>query len=194
MHVTSKKIGILILAAVVTPLLASLYGIVLDEGMYSISSEYYTKFKFPEYGIGSSTPLREGLAYVGWTSTWWTGLIIGVVLGATGLIHKESRMLKAVSESIFLNFGIAFMIGVSGLAVGGVFLPHGAGMWNLPDGLHHPKDFIAVEFMHAFGYVGGIVGLAAGIIYQIRQKRRLLKSDNSPSGHHKVHGHGRLAA
>lgn len=177
---TSKKIGILALTILVTPILAGLYGIACNEVAYSLSSEYYTKFKFLQYDLDPSDP-HIAILYVGWVSTWWTGLVIGIVLGGVGLIHKEKQMLKAVSESILLTLVIAFGIGILGLAIGGLFLPHGTGAWNLPEHLDNKKDFIAVGFMHSFGYVGGIIGLAASIIYQIRQKRRVQSKGYQPS-------------
>jgi hypothetical protein len=102
-------------------------------------------------------------------------------------------MLKALSESIMLTFLIAFGVGISGLAIGGVFLSHNVTSWNLPDHLHNKRDFLAVSFMHSFGYAGGLIGMAAGIIYQIRQKRRL---QGTPYPHLDEHDevHSRSAA
>jgi hypothetical protein len=189
---TSKKIGILILTAVITPILAGLFGMATNEVAFMLSPEYYTRYKLLQYGFDTSDP-HTAILYIGWTTTWWTGLVIGLVLGAASLIHRENKMLKALSESIMLTFLIAFGVGMSGLAIGGVFLSHNISSWNLPDHLQHKRDFIAVSFMHSFGYAGGLIGMAAGIIYQIRQKRRL---QGTPYPHADDHDavHSRSAA
>ncbi|WP_271785384.1 hypothetical protein [Aquimarina algiphila] len=47
-----KKIGILILTLITLPLIAGVYGILHDQISFSISPEYFTKFKFPQFQIG----------------------------------------------------------------------------------------------------------------------------------------------
>jgi hypothetical protein len=172
--VTQKKVGILILTVLITPVLAGIYGIVHDELMYSISPEYFTKYKFPKFGIDPNFSDRSALLLSGWVSTWWAGLVIGIVLGSVGLMHRTPRMMKIIGESIMLAFVIVFIVELIGLAFGGLFLPASyVGDIILPDPLNNRKDFMAVATMHSFSHVGGIVGLAAGILYQIRQRRRV---------------------
>jgi len=171
--IVPKKIVILILTVLITPILAGVYGIIHDELIYSISPEYFTKLKFPQFGIDPDFSDRSGLLLSGWLSTWWAGLVIGIVLGSVGLMHRTPRMLKIISESILLAFVIVFIVELIGLAFGGLFLPERSAGIILSESLNNKKDFIAVTTMHGFSHVGGIAGLVAGILFQIRQRRRV---------------------
>lgn len=102
-----NKFVAFLLILIIAPILASLYGVIHDQLTYSISEEYYTKFKFVQFGlenwgigrnVGTLTaPIiqlnnpRMGAAIVGVLATWWVGLIIGVFLGLIGLIHKSGN-------------------------------------------------------------------------------------------------------
>lgn len=87
------KISALLVIILVTPILAGIYGVLHDQLTYTISPEYYTKFKFYRFGLAEEGetyryPERLGAALVGFLATWWTGIPIGIILGLTGLIHN----------------------------------------------------------------------------------------------------------
>lgn len=46
-----KKFLILILIILIAPIIGGLYGILHDQLTYTISPEYYTKFKFYQFGL-----------------------------------------------------------------------------------------------------------------------------------------------
>jgi len=167
-----KKFGILVLTIIITPVIAGIYGILHDQLTYSISSEYFTKFKFIQFHIALALPYRIGVIMVGWSATWWTGIFIGIGHGLTGLIHKDHRtMIKMVSKAILITLTVTFLTGLIGLAYGALFLAKVGVDWRLPVNLVDKESFIAVGSMHNFSYLGGLFGLVAGIIYQIRKKR-----------------------
>jgi hypothetical protein len=174
-----KKSGILIMTILLTPVLAGIYGIIHDQLTYSISYEYYTKFKFIQFelwdGDGEAilTNPRLSVAIVGFMATWWTGIFIGIALGMTGLIHKDYKtMLKNICKSIVVTLIIAFITGLLGLAYGKFYLAKIGVDWFLPLNLVEKGNFIAVGSMHNFSYIGGFIGLIAGIIYQIKLKHK----------------------
>lgn len=149
-----------------------------DQLTYSISPEYYTKFKFYQFGL-----MREGkeaifpnprieVSIVGFLATWWMGLPIGVTLGLVGLVHKDQRqMFKVTIQSILITVIITLVFGLLGLAYGKFYLANKGVSWWIPENLIDTESFIAVGSMHNFGYVGGIVGLLVGVIYSLRQKK-----------------------
>lgn len=184
-----KKVIALILILIIAPILGGVYGIIHDQITYSISEEYYTKFKFIQFGLenwglgqnigtGKAPEIklnnpRFGAAIVGTLATWWVGLIIGIFLGLIGLIHRNGKeMLKATSKSIVLTTGIALLIGLIGLLYGKIFLVENPPNWFLPDNLIERGKFIMVGSMHNFSYLGGLIGLIFGIIFSVRQKRK----------------------
>lgn len=160
-----------------TPIIAGLYGILHDQITYTISPEYYTKFKFYQFGLkdGGTEAIfpnpRIEVAIVGFLATWWVGLPIGIILGLIGLIHKNAKQMAVVTKrAIFVTIGVAFICGLVGLAYGEFYLTNKSPDWWFPENLNDKDNFIAVGSMHNFSYLGGLIGLIAGVIYSIRYK------------------------
>jgi hypothetical protein len=173
-----KKILILLLIIVITPIIGGIYGIVHDQLTYTISNEYYTKFKFIQFGladIGNEAILpnpRLSVAAVGFLATWWMGIPIGIILGLTGLIHKDYKQMFWVTiKAIIATLIIAFITGFVGLVYGKFYLSTVGVDWWLPEKLIDKANFISVGSMHNFSYLGGLTGLIAGIIYSVREKK-----------------------
>lgn len=173
-----KKILILFLIIAIAPLIAGLYGILNDQLTYTLSREYYTKFKFYQFGLmdtGNEAIFpnpRLQASIVGFLATWWVGIPIGIVLGLIGLIHKGyKRMFIITMKAMLVTILVAFITGLIGLAYGKLYLADTGINWWFPENLTDKKNFIAVGSMHNFSYIGGLVGLIAGIIYSICQKK-----------------------
>ncbi|MGI9526329.1 MAG: hypothetical protein ACR2MS_04370 [Weeksellaceae bacterium] len=184
-----NKTTALLLILIIAPILGGIYGVIHDQITYSISEEYYTKFKFIQFGLENwesgqnigtgKTPEiildnpRIGAAIVGILATWWVGLIIGVFLGLIGLIHRNGKeMFIVTAKAIALTTGIALLTGLIGLLYGKVFLVENPPNWFLPDNLIDRGHFIMVGSMHNFSYLGGLIGLIVGIGFSMRQKRK----------------------
>lgn len=175
-----KKLLILLLIIAIAPLLGGIYGILHDQLTYTISPEYYTKFKFYQFGLmdlGNEAIFpnpRVEVSVVGFMATWWMGLPIGLILGLVGLIHKESKqMFRVTMKAIILTVIVAFITGLFGLAYGKFYLAEKGVGWWMPNNLIDTKNFITVGSMHNFSYLGGLIGLIAGIIYSIKQKNKI---------------------
>ena len=173
-----RKLIILLLVLLLTPLIAGIYGILHDEFTYTICHEYYTKFKFYQFGLvdmGKEAILpnpRIGVAEVGFMATWWTGVIIGIGHGLTGLIQKNNKaMLRVVARATLITLVVTAIIGPIGLAYGKFYLSKTQVNWWFPDNLVDKAGFITVGSMHNFSYLGGVIGLVAGMAYQVVQAR-----------------------
>jgi hypothetical protein len=181
-----KKFLILLLVIVLALLIAGLYGIVHDQITYTISHEYYTKFKFYQFGLmdmGNEAIFpnpRIEVSAVGFLATWWMGIPIGIILGIVGLILKDyKQMFKVLMKSTLITLIVAFLTGLTGLAYGKFYLVNTDLNWWFPDNLIDKKSFIMVGSMHNFSYIGGLTGMIAGIIYIIRQNHKLRQSNNN---------------
>jgi hypothetical protein len=172
----------LIILIIVSCLLAGLYGILHDQLTYTISEEYYTKFKFYQFGfmdVGNEAIFpnpRIQVSAVGLLATWWMGIPIGIILGLVGLIHKDWRtMFKVTFKAFLVTILIAFVTGLLGLAYGHFYLADSLkveeGNWYIPDNLVKLENFIKVGSMHNFSYAGGLAGLIGGLVYSIAHWR-----------------------
>jgi len=164
---------IIILSAII----GGLYGILNDQITYTISPEYYTKFKFYQFGLmdlGNEAIFpnpRVQVSFVGVMATWWAGLGIGIVLALVGLIHKNyKQMFCIIMKSIGVAVIVAFLIGLIGFLYGKFYLSNEELCWYFPENLIDKKNFIAVGSMHNFSYIGGLIGMIVGICYSVYKK------------------------
>lgn len=175
-----KRKLLLLLIIGLGPIIGGLYGIIHDQLTYTISPEYYTKFKFYQFGlmdIGNEaifTNPRLEVSAVGFMATWWMGLPIGLILGLVGLTIKDNNnFFLTVFKAFILTTIVAFATGLIGLVYGKLHLAETGVNWWLPDNLIDKKNFIAVGSMHNFSYIGGLIGLIAGTIYILRKRKKL---------------------
>ena len=158
-------------------IIASLYGIVHDQLTYAISPEYYTKFKFIQFGLGNEGAVaarpRLMAILVGIMATWWMGLIIGTILSLFALTFKDGKIMFSVTlRAMLLTIIIAFTTGLAGLVLGYISLSLDDRIQFYPYKVYDPVAFEAVGTMHNFSYAGGIIGLLAGIVYIRLQKKK----------------------
>lgn len=176
-----KKFGIYILMCIPAAVLAGIYGIIHNQISYTISSEYFTHFKFIQFNVpwAYSYP-RLGAAYVGFLATWWMGILVFIPLGWFGFIFPNTQQMAIQLMRAFLVVAAtALSTGLLGLAyayfqVNSTSIHHYV-HW-LRDGISHPIPFIRVGFMHNCSYFGGVTGLLAGIVYLLIAKVRCSKN------------------
>lgn len=179
-----KKLLTFVLLVVISSLLGGAYGILHDQLTYSIAPEYYTKFKFYQFGFieeGYEANLSNPRVYVsvvGFLATWWMGLFIGSFLALIGFIHSGwNQMFTITLKAFLLTMLLAFVTGLVGLMYGHFFLAdlpkEEFSHWYIPDNLTDFKNFIKVGSMHNFSYLGGVMGLVVGMVYSILQKPTL---------------------
>lgn len=172
-----KKTGILFLAIVLSTVIAALYGAIHDQITYSISSEYFTVFKFDQFGFsdwGNNNP-RMTTALIGVLATWWFGLFIGIFQGLVGLIHQNHRiMFKYVMNAIFITLGVTLLFGIFGY-VAGLLDTETYQDCCFPYDIKDGKNFKIVGSIHNYGYAGGEIGALIGVAYQIIMKKKNAK-------------------
>src|SRR6266571_2624158 len=115
-----KKLLIYVLLVVLAVLLAAFYGIIHNQISYSVSSEYFTKFKFRQFGfVDTPLPERVRALMVGFLASWWMGIPIGLLVGAAGFMHRGPRRMFKVS---LWSFGVVAVVtllfGLCGLFYG----------------------------------------------------------------------------
>jgi len=175
-----------LLIIIIAPIIGGLYGIIHDQFTYTLSHEYFTKFKFYQFELmetGNEAIFpnpRLQVAIIGWRATWWMGIPIGLILGFEGFGNIDAKsMLKITIKSLFLNVLVVFIIGLIGLAYGYLVLSKQPlsyfESWYIPTNVNNPRTFINVSAMHNFSYIGGILGLIVAITYSTILRRKSIK-------------------
>jgi hypothetical protein len=168
-----RKFGVFAATTFIAILLSGLYGIIHDQVTYSISPEYFTKFKYRQFGLD---PARLGghrptVGLIGFLATWWLGIFIGILLGLTGLIfHHHKIMRRAIMNGIRVIFVTAILFAVIGFLWGKYYVVKTDMNWSLPDGLIDKNRFIIVGSIHNFSYLGAVAGILLAIIYMVRRR------------------------
>jgi len=180
-----KKSLTLLITLIALPIIGGVYGIIHDQFTYTISHEYFTKFKFYQFGladVGNEAILpnpRLSVAIVGFLATWWVGIIIAIGLCLTGLLQQDhKRMVSTIIKATLITLSTTAITGLIGLAYGNLYLTKTGVDWWLPDNLVDRNAFITVGSMHNFSYLGGAIGLVIGIIYQIAKAVKNKKERN----------------
>jgi ABC-type proline/glycine betaine transport system permease subunit len=115
-----KRIGIFLLFLPLAMPLAGLFGIMHDEISYSVSTEYFTKFKFIEFRLlDTNLPDHFRTGEVGFLASWWMGIPLGILCGLPGFLQRSpSLMLRALIWSLPVIATFTLAIALAGLAYG----------------------------------------------------------------------------
>ncbi len=161
-------------------LAAGIFGALHDQISYTVSSEYFTKFKFPQFNLlDADIPERVRAAQVGFFASWSMGITVGLLTGVAGFIHPHAaQMRKALLLSLALMAGITLLCALAGLAVGffsttvlDLSRYTGTG-WFIPEGLEQPRRFVCAGYMHNAAYLGGVVAVPFAWMFHFRYRSR----------------------
>jgi len=109
---------------------------------------------------------------IGTWATWWFGLLIGLIHGIVGLFQSTTKIMwKSAFGATIRTQLIAIGFGIIGILVGKFIISNLNTNWNLPADLTDQKRFLTAGTMHNFSYLGVIIGLIYGIIYQLKIKK-----------------------
>ncbi|MEZ5325729.1 MAG: hypothetical protein R3F19_11785 [Verrucomicrobiales bacterium] len=158
-------------------LISGAYGAIHDQISFTVSSEYFTKFKYQQFGfVGSPLPDRAKVAVIGFLASWWMGIPIGGLVGAFGFLHRPaSAMFVKTLRALGIVAIVALLGGLGGLTYGWFFASHEVADysgWFLPEDLVSARNFLSVGHMHNCSYLGGGIGLFVGIAMQCLQRSK----------------------
>jgi len=168
-----KKFLVYLLLIFLAMVFAGLYGMIHDQISYTVSSEYFTKFKFTRFGLdGSQLPDRIKAAIVGFLASWWMGVPIGLIVGGCGFVHPGARRMFMVTLWSFLVvIGFTLVFGLCGLLYGWIQTREinlaDYNGWYIPAGLVDLRRFLCVGYMHNSSYLGGVLAIFAAAVFHI---------------------------
>jgi len=152
-------------------LLSGIYGAIHNQISYSVSPEYFTKFKFEQFELAPTLWNRQGASIVGWRASWWMGLVIGAFLIPFGLLIRQTStyflfMLRAfvivlVTSTCFAIVALVVSKLMAGHAEMGELNFRGNQILN-------PVAFLVAGTMHTASYLGGLVGMLIGMASILR--------------------------
>ncbi len=178
---TAQKFGVLGAIVVLACAGSGLFGMLHNQVSYTVSPEYFSRFKFLQFGLlDPSVPERARAALIGFLASWWMGLPGGLFLGASAFVFPAAQMFGAAARAL-----------VAALFTAALF-PLGALLWSLiwdpasvplrpgyaRPSVTNPIAFERAGAMHRAAYFGGVFGLAAGRFWMMRRRRASQRSQS----------------
>lgn len=177
-----RKIAVFVAFLMFSLFASGLLGVAHDQISYTVSNEYFTKFKFIQFHLlDSGVPERIRAAQVGFFSSWWMGLPLGLLAGAAGFIHTSaSQMRRALFLSLPVIVGFTLAFALLGLAYGAVQTVNlelaNYAAWFVPQGLEQPRRFICAGYMHNAAYLGGVAAIPASWLFHVWYRRHAARA------------------
>ena len=177
-----RKILTIFLVAAMASVIAGIYGVINDQITFSISSEYYTKYRFLQYNLvqveGDSRIIypRILVVLVTFLSTWWFPLISGLIIIIFNLIQNTWKMLLKTSVlAMLISILITVFSAIIGFMLGSLIirkLPkyYFADWCFIPDKLNDYENYITAGTMDVFNSFGGFLGLIVAIFYSYKKR------------------------
>jgi hypothetical protein len=172
-----KKLLIHLALIILGTLIAGVYGMLHDQVSYTVSPEYFTKFKYIQFGMDHLEG-RMGASLIGLLATWWVGFYGAIILGLVGWRFPSAKiMFIETLKSIGLALFLALVIGLLGLLVGFLISPsmvqRNESLGLVPEEVVEVRHFLVVGVMHNFSYLGGLIGLLIGSIRLWRKSKKM---------------------
>jgi hypothetical protein len=175
---------IMALIAVAGSLLAGLYGAAHDQLSYTLSPEYFTKLKAPQFWYADfGWPPRVFAAEVGFLAGWGVGLIAGWFLARIGLARLPDDVRRAATIRAFaIVAGLTLLGGGAGLLLGYWRTRSSLEAWaeyQTDLQLEDLRGFVLVAYLHAGSYAGALLGAlgAAWNVWRQCRARQLSAAD-----------------
>lgn len=166
----------LLVSTLIGSVIAGLYGVLHDQLTFTISPEYFRKFKFNQFahadlGLGD----RIFVSTIGILATWWLGAIAGWFLARRALSNRSGgSAYRQIRSGILVMLTVVFLSGCLGYLWGiGRGLTADDSAWDAALNeiqIQDKKAFIRVAFIHNFGYLGGLVGLLFALVRHPKQQ------------------------
>lgn len=171
---------VLVVLAIMSVMIAGVYGALHNQLSYSVGSSYFHDFKFAQFGISTDWQNRFGASLVGWRASWWMGLLVGLPAFLLGyvILRNPQRFLAAGVTSVAAVICCVLLFSMGGLILGMIAPQHAANL-PLPAGITDTESFLRAALMHEASYYGGFVGVLVALwpIWQARKAERFMEED-----------------
>jgi hypothetical protein len=175
--IDGREIAVIFATMAAGCIAAGLYGMLHNQISYTVGPEYFTRFKFAQFGFEGmvAVPDRARAAMVGFLASWWMGIPIGLLVVLPGLRHGDwRRMMKDAFASFAIVIGVAMLSGLCGLLFGYLRTAHLKPAlysdWYVPNHVVHLRRFLCAGYMHNSSYLGGVLGIPAAWLFQFSRK------------------------
>lgn len=167
-RIARRDLGRMAGITLVGALVAGLYGVLHDQVTYTISEEYFTRFKFYQFAYAEPESRFPGV---------FAGIIAWSMARVSLLQGCKLPSLRDFASAFVIVFSVSFLIACLGYLYGQWRRRTGYGSgwleWMDAMTVQDFDAFMTAGYIHNSSYLGGVVGTLVAIIFlrSRRQKR-----------------------
>lgn len=169
-----KKLAVFVLLLGLAIAAAGVFGALHNQVSYSIGPSYFHDLKFKQFAIAPDLHNRLGAAQVGWFASWWMGAVIGLPPFVVGIFRMRDARAYWIAGLRAIGLAIIFttVAALIGLGFGLAFIDaEVAAKLPVPSYATAPVEFLQAGLMHDLSYLGGVLGILAGLVAMWRAAR-----------------------
>lgn len=171
-RIPPRHFGRISLVCLCGALVAGAYGICHDQVTYSISKEYFSRFKFDQFAY-AKPPIESPRVFagiIGFLATWWVGALIAWVMVRVSLMRgRELPTFRQFLVAFLISFSVSFLAALCGFLYGlwrrTTGYAEGWLRWLDELAVEDVDSFMTVGYIHNSSYLGGILGTIVAIAY-----------------------------
>ena len=175
-----RQFGVMLWVACIGTAIAGSYGIVHDQITFSLSEEYFTRFKFLQFDYADfGWPQRIFVAEIGFLATWWVGFLSAWFLARIAVPAWPVRIaVRHCIRGFGIIIGCAILAGMIGFALGSLHSDDYSNWASMTQdfGVTDIRAFVLVGYIHNASYLGGLIGLVVAMIRLRKSTRQSLNS------------------
>ena len=156
-------------------LTAGIYGILHDQITYTLSPEYFTRFKFGQfYDVDPGLGNRAFAGVIGFLATGWIGAILGWFYGRLSMCGGKPNV-RETMRALILTLAITGAFGFGGFLYATFTFDKKRESWSEWQEAYRIEDiasFYRVGIVHNMGYIGGFAGGIPSVILLRRRCRK----------------------
>src|SRR6478609_721448 len=165
------KLLTFIVLILIAPILAGVFGAILDQGTYTISPEFFRANRFDNIPFSWTVNERLMAGIAGWNQSWKFGVVLGIALSAIGTIHNgHMKMFYYTLLSFLLALGVTAVVSLIGMVV--TLNTEFEIPVNMSSNIEQPAKYMAVIMINNYARSGGIIGVLLGVGYQLLQTKK----------------------
>lgn len=168
---TIRQGSLLLVAAC---LISGVYGALHNQISQQVSPDHFLAFKFEQFQMPVSQRDFIGAAIVGFLASCWMGLVVGAPILFAGRRLPNDFLMGTCLKAFGIAVLTALVVGLGALGYAFAAFDEGHFIPDYPYPLRVDKTaFARGATMHNFSYLGGLLGVVAGIIFVKSQARRI---------------------
>ena len=183
------RTGTLLMWIAITVICATAYGVVNDQITSTISTEYFSVYKFRQFTpqlemFGMiDAPMRVQAILIGTLATWWYGLFLGIMLGISSMAGRHAPLttmqyMRIIGAVMVFTFAISVIFGTFAYIIEPFTKPDAANMPFL-ESIQNIRNAYCVGSWHNGSYLAALVATVYASFWAQAKRRKIALAERN---------------